>query len=248
MVHIFFKQPCCRRNIKMIYAFLLIGQSNMAGRGKMDEVEPIVNKHVLMFRDHKWQKAVEPIHDDKPELAGIGLGMSFADDLQKITKKTIGLIPCAVGGTSLDEWKKGGELYSKAVNTTKEALRESVLKGILWHQGEADSGTYEKASSYKDRFLSMINSMMEDLNCKDIPVIIGGLGAFLQFHNGICNYWSVINHLLEQLCSERNNFAFVSAEGLTDNGDTLHFNSESLREFGKRYARAWLSFNSKWNM
>ena len=33
---------------------------------------------------------------------------------------------------------------------------------------------------------------------------------------------------------------FVSAEGLTDKGDQTHFDSESCREFGCRYAEAYL--------
>lgn len=232
----------------MINSFLLIGQSNMAGRGRVNEVEPIVNDNVFMFRKEAWETAVEPIHIDKPELAGIGLGMSFADELQKKCHKTIGLIPCAVGGTSLDEWKKGGKLYTNAVNMTNQALGKSKLRGILWHQGEADSGTLENASSYKDRFIEMISSLMKDINCSNIPIIVGGLGSFLQFHDNRCNYWTVINDSLNELCKENNNFAFVSSMDLTHNGDTLHFNSKSLREFGIRYAKTWLECSSKLNI
>jgi len=33
--------------------------------------------------------------------------------------------------------------------------------------------------------------------------------------------------------------AFVSAGGLTDKGDKIHFDSPSFRELGRRYAAAW---------
>jgi hypothetical protein len=58
----------------MIQTFLLIGQSNMAGRGPLDEVPPIVNSDVQMFRDGLWMPASEPLHTDKPAMAGIGRG------------------------------------------------------------------------------------------------------------------------------------------------------------------------------
>ena len=75
--------------------------------------------------------------------------MSFADTLQKKSPKQIGLIPCAVGGSSLGEWQKGGSLYNNTVAATLEAVKSSTLKGILWHQGESDSDTLETAKSYK---------------------------------------------------------------------------------------------------
>ena len=232
----------------MINSFLLIGQSNMAGRGRLDDVEPITNNDVFMFRENDWIIAKEPIHTDKPELAGIGLGMSFADELQKESQKCIGLVPCAVGGTSLDEWRKGGELYTNAVNTIRKALEKSKLKGILWHQGEADSGTMENANSYKERFVEMISSLKNDIDCSDVPVIVGGLGDFLELLDNKCNHWPVINKALNQLCIEDSTFVFVNSEQLTHNGDTLHFNSQSLREFGLRYGQAWKKYSAKYNL
>mgnify|MGYP000999236259 CR=1 FL=1 len=47
----------------------------------------------------------------------------------------VGLIPCADGGTSLDDWAVGGLLYDNAVFQAKLAQRTSELSGILWHQG-----------------------------------------------------------------------------------------------------------------
>ncbi|MBC8492005.1 MAG: hypothetical protein H8D42_05545 [Candidatus Marinimicrobia bacterium] len=40
------------------------------------------------------------------------------------------------------------------------------------------------------------------------------------------------------------NYVCVSSLGLTDKGEGLHFNSKSLREFGKRYATEFLTL---WN-
>ena len=223
----------------MINSFLLIGQSNMAGRGSLQEVDPIKNKDIYMFRDSQWVTAKEPLHTDKPTLAGIGLGMSFAETLQRKLERKIGLIPCAFGGTSLSEWQKGGRLYSNAVTETIEALKNSSLKGILWHQGESDADSLETAESYKERFMPFIDSLLTDIGISNIPIILGELGEFLVKNGDGCLYSHIVNEQLKDICSGDKYFAFVSAKGLTDNGDFLHFNAKSLREFGIRYAKVW---------
>jgi hypothetical protein len=120
-----------------INSFLLIGQSNMAGRGDIDKVPVLSHPNILMFRQGKWIPAVEPLHTDK-ELAGIGMGMAFAIELaEKFPESRIGLIPCAFGGSPLSRWIPDGDLYENAITITKQAMKESVLGGILWHQGEA---------------------------------------------------------------------------------------------------------------
>lgn len=84
-----------------------------------------------MFRENKWVTAKEPLHTDKPNLAGIGLGMSFAETLQNKFDKTIGLIPCSFGGTSLSEWQKGGKVYTNACSVTMESAKEQYFKRNL---------------------------------------------------------------------------------------------------------------------
>ena len=61
----------------MVHSFLLIGQSNMAGRGFLHEVQPIRDARIKVLRNGRWQTMWEPIHFDRP-FAGIGLGASFA--------------------------------------------------------------------------------------------------------------------------------------------------------------------------
>ena len=216
--------------------FMLIGQSNMAGRGLLDEVAVLRSLNIRMFRDGQWISAKEPLHTDKPDIAGVGLGMSFAADLLKESPDTaIGLVPCAVGGTPLDRWMPGADLYDNAIAITRQALSAGTLKGILWHQGEAESNEPYKANSYGDRFQKMITCLRRDLNAEDVPVITGEIGHFLEEYNG-CDHFETVNSQLNQLCETIPNYGCASASALRDNGDHLHFNSESLREFGKRYA------------
>ena len=58
-------------------SILMIGQSNMAGRGFINEVPMICNERILMLRNAGWQMMAEPINYDRPN-AGIGLAGSFA--------------------------------------------------------------------------------------------------------------------------------------------------------------------------
>src|SRR5437868_6426054 len=90
------------------HLFLLVGQSNMAGRGVVEEQDKVVNPRVLMLnKEGQWVPAVDPLHFDKPTV-GVGLGKTFGQIIAEANPGvTIGLIPCAVGGSPIDAWKPG---------------------------------------------------------------------------------------------------------------------------------------------
>jgi len=226
------------RNLKL---FLLIGQSNMAGRGVVEPQDKVPHPRVFVLtKELTWAPAVDPLHFDKPERAGVGLASSFARAVAEAeSDTTIGLIPAAFGGTSLDEWKPGGKLYADAVARAREAMKKGKLAGILWHQGEADSAP-DKAASYVERFAGMIAQLRSDLGAEDVPVIVGEIGHFFKEN-------AAINAALAKVPARVPRCALVSAEGLTDKGDKVHFDSASYRELGRRYARAWSALASPRN-
>lgn len=222
--------------ISMINAFLLIGQSNMAGRGDLMKTSPINNYNILVFRNETWVTAEDPLHHDAPE-TGVGPGMSFAEMMLQLSNyKKIGLIPCAVGGTSIDEWYIGSSLYSNAVETALSATKqEAVIKGILWHQGESDAIDQREAENHIEKFEKVMAELRKDLLAEDIPLIIGELGYFLE-NNDFFKYYSIINTNYRLYCMRNKGASLVSASGLKDKGDFLHFDSRSQRELGTRYA------------
>ena len=118
----------------MIHSFLMIGQSNMAGRGFKEEVEKIRNSRLKVLRNGRWQNMYVPVNPDRP-FSGVSLAESFADAYAKEHNVDVGLIPCADGGTSLDQWQVDGLLFSNAVYQAELASRTSTIAGILWHQG-----------------------------------------------------------------------------------------------------------------
>ena len=86
-------------------AVILMGQSNMAGRGHADIVEAIYDERIYMLHDDEVIIMKEPIHQDK-KAAGVGLAASFAKAFVETFDQEILLVPCAYGGTSLSQWQK----------------------------------------------------------------------------------------------------------------------------------------------
>lgn len=87
--------------------YLLVGQSNMAGRGKVEKEDATAHPRVFALnKDDQWVPAVDPLHFDKRN-AGVGLGLAFGKALADENKAVaIGLIPCAAGGSPISVWKK----------------------------------------------------------------------------------------------------------------------------------------------
>lgn len=225
-------------------SFLMIGQSNMAGRGCLEDVYPIKNPLCFILRNGRWQPMTEPINPDRSIFSGrfrsgVSLAASFADENAKKYNIATGLIPCADGGTSMSQWMPGELLFDHAVAMTKLAMRTSTLKAILWHQGESDCDCDENVICYEEKFLTMIKELKRQLGTPDVPVIIGELSHCYGTEYKCSERGGWLNEIFKKICRENEGFVLVSAEGLTMKDDELHFNSESLREFGKRYFAAY---------
>ena len=151
---------------------LLIGQSNMAGRGFAEDVEPISDDRITMLNSaNEWVKMEEPIHYDK-SAAGIGLAASFAKGFVDTFDTELGLIPAAMGGTSISDWKVGGTYYNDAIARAKEAQKTSEICAILWHQGESNRSNH---STYAEKLQVILDAMIEELGLdKDKIIIITG--------------------------------------------------------------------------
>lgn len=220
------------------HIYLLIGQSNMAGRGAIDSISKQENPKILMLtKEDKWVPATDPLHFDKPAIVGVGPGLSFAQHMLSNNKTTtIGLIPCALGGSPIRVWEPDSVYletfhpYHDAIRRAKLAMQRGSLKGIIWHQGESDNNP-KSAAIYMAKLKILINRLRTDLQLPHLPFIAGEIGYFLKEE-------IVINQVINQLPTQVPHTAVVSAQGLTDKGDQLHFNTPSARELGKRYAEA----------
>lgn len=229
-------------------SFLLIGQSNMAGRGAFGEVPDVINPRCFMLRNGRFQPMREPVNIDRPVfgppgsvLSGVGLSPSFADAVQTMTGDDVGLIPCAEGGSSLDDWQPGGLLYDHAVMQTRLAMRSSVLTAVLWHQGENDCTRRADAETYAARLSVLIAALRRDFNAPALPFLIGGLGDFVA-RDPDSPYFDTVQTALRETAASVPHCVYVSASGLAGKPDHMHFTSASLRAFGLRYADAMKPF------
>ncbi|MEN9574150.1 MAG: hypothetical protein RL514_2005 [Verrucomicrobiota bacterium] len=232
-----------------LHLYLLIGQSNMAGRGVVEPADQVPHPRILkLTKENAWAPATDPLHFDKPTIVGVGLGSSFGRAMAEVSPDaTIGLIPCAVGGTPLSRWSKGGDLYQQALERAKLALKDGTLKGILWHQGEADSGNEALAKPYGERLAKMVRDLRADLGAGEVPFVAGQLGEFLKREDkdGKPSLWPLVNEQIAALPKSVPHAAAVESTGLRPKSDNVHFDSPSLREFGQRYAKAMRQLQAK---
>lgn len=226
--------------------YLLVGQSNMAGRGQVSDADRKADPRILVLNaENTWVSQGEPIHFDKPAMVGVGLGFTFAKlTADKNPGVTIGLIPCAVGGTPVSRWMPGADLYKEALARAKIALKRGQLKGILWHQGEAECGDKARADAYAQTLVAVAAGFRRDLKAPDVPFIAGQLGEFLYTRTGNKSpYARVVNEQIDSLPTLLPHAAVASSAGLAHKGDELHFSAEAQREFGRRYFAALQSLN-----
>ena len=228
----------------MIHSFLLIGQSNMAGRGFINEVEPIVNDKLLVLRNGRWLPLYVPVNPDS-HMSGINLSESFAALYAEDKNVQVGLIPCAYGGSSLDMWQVGGLLFDHACYMASLASRTSTIAGVLWHQGESDSINDTDYLQYEQKLNVIFSAFRKRLDLYDVPFLVGGLGDFLEVHREKYSHFKEVSQALQNMADKDPMMGFVSAEGLTSNPDNLHFSAKSLREFGERYYREFLKYERK---
>lgn len=219
----------------MIHSFLLIGQSNAGGRGFPDEVPPIPKENLYVLRNGRWRPMYVPVNPDRVT-SGICLAESFAQRYAQEKGVEVGIIPCADGGSCLDQWAEGELLFDHACYMAELASRTSGIAGVLWHQGESDCAE-DRYPVYEEKLTAIVRAFRKKPYLKDVPFLLGGLGDYLKdcprgpkFQN-----YPFVNTALQAVAEKEPAMGFVSAEGLGANPDNLHFSAAALREFGLRY-------------
>lgn len=213
--------------VEDLHVYLLIGQSNMAGRATVEaEDEAPVERTFLLNAEGEWEPATNPLNRfssvrKRLALQTLGPGSSFARQMAEHDPEArIGLVVNARGGTRIEEWAPGSELYKEAVRRVHEAASSGELKGILWHQGEGNSNDPE----YLGKLAALIRSLREDLGNPALPFVAGQVEGDRP-----------VNKLIAQLPAAVPVTAYASSAALKT-FDNTHFDSASTRELGRRYA------------
>lgn len=225
--------------------YLLIGQSNMAGRAAIRETESIPIEDCFLFTgDVKtpWVNATNPLNRYSTVRKTITMqrlnpGYSFARTMTAENPDNIGLVVNAKGGTKIVQWLPGTELFEAAIQQTRKALRYGNLKGILWLQGEGDCHPL-RVEMYLGHLEILINALREEFNAPDLPFIASQLYETEKRH--------AFNEMILQLPGFIKNTGVVSSEG-TSTFDGTHFDSESAILLGNRYAKELKKLQLKMN-
>jgi hypothetical protein len=225
------------------YIYLMAGQSNMAGRGFVAGEDTLSSSLVLALdKNNEWVYAKEPLHYYEPTRTGLDCGLSFAKELSKKlgNKITIGLVPCAVGGSSIEQWLnnatyRGVTLYSNFLEKAKAAAQYGTIKGLLWHQGESNTGERSRIN-YKQKLETFFAKLRNDLQQPDLPIYMGTLGSYLTKYS--FPYTEEINKDIKEVTESGKNIYLIKTSDFTHLKDTIHFDSPSQRSMGKRFAKA----------
>lgn len=241
--------------------FLLLGQSNMAGRGVFAPADTLAPLDGVYLLDDQGDvvPAQEPLNRYSTIRKGLAVqGMSpahaFAEEVHRRTGRRVLLVLNARGGTSLESWVKGAPqgtfslseseeasrrgrpmpgFYDEAVRRGRQAMRYGRLKAILWHQGESDSDSL-KAAAYLPVLATFVSDLRTDLGVgEEVPFIAG------QIQPGHANA-RFFNPIIARVGEVVPNAFCVSSDGLDVLPDRLHFTRDAQLELGCRYAAVCL--------
>ncbi len=245
------------------YIFLCLGQSNMEGNAKFEpqdtsvdsrfQVMETVNCPDLNREKGNWYPAVPPLCRCHTGLTPADyFGRTLLENLPEDVK--VGVINVAVGGCKIElfnktnfqayadsapVWMKGmikeydGNPYGRLVEMAKLAQHDGVIKGILLHQGESNTGD----TTWPQKVRLVYNNLLKDLNLKaaSVPLLAGEVVSADQ--GGAC---ASMNTIIDDLPQTIPTAHIISSVGCPQRGDNLHFTAEGYRMLGKRYAEAML--------
>lgn len=201
----------------------------------------------------RWRPAAPPLV--RPG-AGLGpadyFGRTLVDNLPPRVR--IGVVNVAVAGCKIElfdsarsgdyaatapGWMKGilaaygGDPYRRLVEMGTLAQRRGVIKGILLHQGESNTGDPEWPQKVK----AVYESLLQDLRLKadEVPLLVGELVHRDQ--NGAC---ASMNAIIDTLPKTIPTAHVISSAGCAARPDRLHFTPAGYRELGRRYGRKML--------
>lgn len=223
-----------------LHVYLLIGQSNMAGRAKVPEdMAGVIDRCYLLNEKNEWVPAKNPLNLYSSIRKGEGMqklgpGYSFALAMLEANPDIfIGLVVNARGGSKIEQWGRKTNYYLQAELRTKAAMQTGTLKGILWHQGESNSS---RPRSYLRQLTTLITDLRVDFERDDLPFVAG------QIRDD--DKSKPINTEIAKLPEAVPYTGVALSEGLTMY-DGTHFDTESQFELGKRYAKQILALQKQ---
>ena len=200
----------------------------------------------------EWYEAIPPLCRPNTGLTPADwFGRTMVESLPKNIK--IGVIHVAIGGidikgfltdsidnyvkTKAPGWMKGmldaydNNPYKRLVTLAKKAQKDGVIKGILMHQGETNTGDPKWAGMVKQVY----DNLCSDLNLKPEEVNLYAGNIVQAGGQGVC---IGCKKQIDELPNTLHTAQVISSDDCTNGPDRLHFDAAGYRELGCRYAEA----------
>jgi hypothetical protein len=245
------------------HIYICFGQSNMEGQGDIEEQDKTVDSRFKILQSLDCaERQKNTWYTATPPLCQCSSGLSLADYFGRTMLAnlpdsiTIGVINVAVGGCDIRLFDKDnyqgytatytepwfmdkvkaydGNPYAHLLNLAKLAQKDGVIKGILLHQGETNTGNTEWPSYVKAIYKNFMTDL--SLDPKAVPILAGEVVH--EDQQGVC---AGMNAIISQLPGTIPNAHVISSSGCSDKPDNIHFDAEGYRKLGRRYAVKMLS-------
>ena len=248
---------------KNFHIYLCFGQSNMEGAAPITPQYKNVDPRFQMLATvdcpdlgrtkGNWYTAVPPLVRCH---TGLGPADFFGRTMAEYLPENIqvGIINVAIGGCKIElfdkdtyqsysetapSWMKGmisaydGNPYKRLIDMAKLAQHDGVIKGILLHQGESNTGDVTWPAKVKKVYENILGDL--NLQAENVPLLAGGVVPADQ--NGKC---AVMNSIIAGLPETIPTAHFIPSDGCLQGGDSLHFSAEGYEMLGYRYASKML--------
>ena len=211
--------------------------------------------------DHERHRVKGQWYTAVPPLCRQNTGLTPADYFGRTLVETlpenvrVGVINVAIGGCHIETflpdsiagyvekrapgWMKGmleaydNDPYARLVEMARLAQKDGVIKGILVHQGESNTGDPRWPYQLK----KVYDNLMCDLGLQGqvVPLLVGEVVN--SDRGGVC---ASHNDVIARVPSVIPQAHIISSSGCTNAFDLLHFDAAGYRELGKRYGRKML--------
>ena len=204
----------------------------------------------------EWYEAIPPLCRPNTGLTPADwFGRTLVASLPENIK--IGVIHVAIGGidikgflpdsidnyvkTKAPNWMKGmleaynNNPYERLVTLAKKAQKDGVIKGILMHQGETNTGDPRWAGMVQQVY----DHLCGDLQLKPEEVNLYAGNIVQAGGKGVC---IGCKKQIDELPQTLHTAQVISSDDCTNGPDRLHFDAAGYRELGCRYGEAVARF------
>lgn len=253
---------------KDFHIYLCFGQSNMEGHGRFEpqDTSSVERFYALQAVDcpesgrraGEWYPAQPPITRCQTGLTPADyFGRTLVENLPADIE--VGVLNIAVGGCHIQlfdqdstqryvqrapDWMKSmlaaydNDPYKKLVELARIAQQKGVIKGILLHQGESNTGDRDWPRKVKKVYQQLLKDL--NLRAENVPLLAGELLSAEE--GGKC---ARMNSIIRTLPSTLPTAHIISSAGCRGIGDGLHFSPAGYRQLGKNYAGQMLKILKK---